>query len=128
MSDPMSPPMTCTRLYCDDNGDSHFQDFEIDLNSVQYAPPAPALDISASMPASSAFWFRFPKGWSDDAHPSPRRQLFIVLTGRVEGWTSLGDRRVFGPGDRLLMEDTSGPGHGARPIDGEATALVVALD
>ena len=117
----------CVRLYADDQGDSHFEDIEIEMSSIQYAPPAPALEISEPIEASSCFWFRFPKDWHDGAHPSPRRQLFIVLEGEVEGWTSKGDISTFRAGDRVLMEDTSGKGHGARPVNGEALAVVIAL-
>ncbi len=124
----MIKPVRCMRLFADEAGESHFEDIEIDMSTIQYAPPAPALDISEPTEASRFFWFRFPKDWHDAAHPSPRRQLFVVLEGQVEGWTSTGDARIFKPGDRLLMEDTIGRGHGARPLNGEALALVIALD
>jgi len=123
----MPKPIKCMRLFADDVGESHFEETEIDMSSVQYAPPAPPLEISAATEATQFFWFRFPKDWTDGAHPSPRRQLFVVLSGEVEGWTSRGERRIFRAGDRLLMEDTSGKGHGARPVNGETEALVVVL-
>lgn len=116
----MPNPITCTRLFADGNGDSYFEDIEISMTEVQYAPPAPALEISDPVEASRYAWLRLPADWSDDAHPSPHRQLCIVLAGAVEGRTSKGDRRVFGVGDRLLMEDTAGKGHGTRPLNGEA--------
>ncbi|MVO15631.1 hypothetical protein [Parasedimentitalea huanghaiensis] len=127
MANPDTTPVKCTRLYADPAGESHFEEIEFELSSVQYAPPAPALDISEPTAATSFFWLRFPRDWTDAAHPSPRRQLFIVIEGKVEGWTSGGETRVFGPGDRLLMEDTSGKGHGARPLQGDALAIVVVL-
>jgi hypothetical protein len=40
----------------------------------------------------------------------------------------MGITRVFETGDCLLMEDTTGKGHGARPLDGEASAIVIALE
>jgi len=123
----MPSPITCTRLFADDQGESHFEDIEIDMSSVQYAPPAPAVDLSAPTGSTQFHWFRFPRDWEDAAHPSPRRQLFVVLSGEVEGWTSTGETRNFKAGDRLLMEDVSGKGHGARSLDGEALAIVVAL-
>ena len=123
----MPAPVSCTRLFADKRGESHFEEFEIDMESIQYAPPAPALEISEPTVAKQYFWFRFPNGWHDAAHPSPRRQLFVVLEGEVEGWTSTGDTRIFRAGDRLLMEDTSGKGHGARPLNGEVLAVVIAL-
>ena len=123
----MPSPIKCTRLFSDESGESHFEDIEIDMSSIQYAPPAPALDISEPTDATQFFWFRFPKDWQDAAHPSPRRQLFVVLEGVVEGWTSTGEARTFRAGDRLLMEDLTGKGHGARPLNGEALAVVIAL-
>ncbi len=123
----MPNPVNCVRLYADQDGESHFEDFEIELTSIQYAPPAPPLEISEPIDAKQFFWFRFPEGWNDAAHPSPRRQMFVVLSGEVEGWTSKGEKRVFRAGDRLLMEDTTGKGHGARPVNGEALAIVIAL-
>ena len=124
----MPDAVKCVRLYADEAGESHFEDIEYSMASIQYAPPAPALEISEPTEATSFFWFRFPKDWSDAAHPSPRRQLFVVLEGEVEGWTSTGDTRTFRAGDRLLMEDTSGKGHGARPLNDEAVAVVIALE
>jgi hypothetical protein len=118
----MSNGIKCVRLFADENGESHFEDIEIDMSSIQYAPPAPALDISEPTDATKFFWFRFPENWCDAAHPSPRRQLFVVLEGEVEGWASTGDTRTF------RVEDTSGKGHGARPLNGEALAVVIALE
>jgi hypothetical protein len=124
----MSMPVTCCRLYANDTGESHFQEFSLETNAVQYAPPAPAFDVTAPLPASSAFFVRFPEGWDDRAHPSPRRQLFIVLEGEIEGSTGLGQSHIFRIGDHVLLEDTHGKGHGARPLKGEALAMIIALE
>jgi hypothetical protein len=124
----MTSPARFVRLFTDEDGESHFEDVEMPMSAVQYAPPAPALDLSDPLTATRVSWLRFPAHWNDDAHPSPRRQLFVVLAGRVEGWTSKGDTRHFEAGDCLLMEDTTGKGHGARPLDGEALAILVALE
>lgn len=123
----MPKPFKCARLFADEAGESHFEDVEFDMSSIQYAPPAPPLELSELIEAKGFFWFRFPEDWQDAAHPTPRRQLFVVLGGEVEGWTSGGKTRIFRPGDRLLMEDTTGKGHGARPLSGEASAIVIVL-
>jgi hypothetical protein len=124
----MPDPVRCVRLFADENGESHFEDFETSLELIQYAPPAPALGISEPVEARRFVWLRFPEDWQDAAHPSPRRQLFVALEGEVEAWTSGGDTRIFRPGDRVLMEDTSGKGHGARPVNGEALGIMIALE
>jgi hypothetical protein len=116
------------RLFADENGESYFEDIELRMREVQYAPPAPAVHLTDPIAATRLVWLRFPTDWNDAAHPSPRRQLFVCLAGEVEGWTSKGDRRRFRPGDCLLMEDTVGKGHGAKPLNGEALGIVVALE
>lgn len=124
----MISPAKCLRLFSDEDGETHFEEIEMPMTAIQYAPPAPAVLLSESIPATQVSWFRFPSDWNDAAHPSPRRQLFVVLAGEVEGSTSKGDKRRFRAGDCLLMEDTVGKGHGARPINGEATAIMIALE
>ena len=124
----MTNPVSCVRLYTDEFGESHFEDIEIPMSAIQYSPPAPALHLSEPVAATQFSWLRFPADWNDSAHPSPRRQLFVVLDGEVEGWTSNGEKRRFGAGDCLLMEDTSGKGHGARPLSGECSSIVIALE
>jgi redox-sensitive bicupin YhaK (pirin superfamily) len=72
---------------------------------------------------------RFPAGWDSELHPTPRRQLFVMLSGQFEGKTSGGAAMVFQPGDTVLMEDTTGLGHSARVIgEEEVLALMVHVD
>ena len=63
--------MRITRIWSDAEGTSHFDDAEVELESVDYAPPAPPLDISAPLPAERAILFEFPAGWFGDWHPRP---------------------------------------------------------
>ncbi|MGB3408560.1 MAG: hypothetical protein WBA67_13835, partial [Jannaschia sp.] len=123
----MFEPTRCLRLFNDEAGDSHFEEIQYGMSSIQYAPPAPPLVLSDPIAADRLSWFRFPEGWHDAAHPSPRRQVFILLEGVVEVWTSCGEVRRLAVGDRLLMEDTFGTGHGARPVDGPAFGVMIAL-
>ena len=60
----MPNPIKCTRLYADAEGESHFEDIEFDMASVQFAPPAPALDVSHPIDAKNFAWMRFPKHFS----------------------------------------------------------------
>lgn len=117
----------CLRLYADVNGESHIVEIAFPMEAIQFAPPAPPLFLTEPMPASQVSWLQFPSDWIDEAHPSPRRQLFALLSGAVEIWTSLGDRKTLAAGDCLLMEDTTGKGHGARPIGGTARGIMIAL-
>lgn len=67
----MPNPVKCTRLYADGEGESHFEDIEFDMASMQLAPPAPALDVSDPIDTTNVSWMRFPEGWHDAAHLPP---------------------------------------------------------
>ncbi len=116
------------RMFADKDGESHFEDLEVELNLMNYAPPAAPLNFLQFLPAAQTFWLGGASDWSGDTfHPSPRRQLICVLQGEVEQFTSDGASRRFAPGDVLLSEDTWGKGHSARFLSDEVLVLGIAL-
>jgi quercetin dioxygenase-like cupin family protein len=67
--------------------------------------------------ATTQITFRtWPVGQFLDWHPAPRRQFVIILEGQLEIGFGDGSRRVFGPGDARLVEDTTGQGHTTRVL------------
>src|SRR5712691_6735772 len=119
---------TYPRLYADADGESHFEDIEIDLASTDYAPPAPPLDLSSFTPATQIGFMRAPAGWSSDWHPSSSRNIFFVLSGEWEVTASDGEARRFAVGSVLLVEDTGGKGHASRVVSNtDSLAAVVQL-
>jgi hypothetical protein len=52
-----------------------------------------------------------PPGVIQDWHPAPQRQFVIILSGQLEIGFEDGSKKVFGPGDARLVEDTTGKGH-----------------
>lgn len=120
--------MRILRIWADDDGTSHVEDIDIELESIVYAPPAPPLDISAPFPAERALLATFPAGWFGDWHPSPRRQLYFGLGGRLEVEVGDGEVRHVGPGQVVLLEDLEGTGHTTRVVgDGPTTGAFVHL-
>jgi hypothetical protein len=118
-----------TRIWSDDAGTSHFEDVDIELESTDFAPPAPPLDISTPIRAERALFCEFPAGWFGAWHPSPRRQLYVGLGGRLEAEVGDGEVRRFGPGDVVLLEDLAGTGHTTRVVGEErSTCVFVQLD
>lgn len=121
--------MRITRIWSDDAGTSHFEDVDIELESTDFAPPAPPLDISTPIPAERTLFCEIPAGWFGDWHPSPRRQLYVGLGGRLEVEVGDGEVRRFGPGDVVLLEDLAGSGHTTRVVGEEhSTCVFVQLD
>jgi len=54
--------------------------------------------------------------------------LIVQIDGRVELEVSDGEKRVFGPGSVLLLEDTTGKGHVTRSLEpGPRATLIAAL-
>jgi hypothetical protein len=101
-------------LYTDNDGISHFRDVEVEFEAVNFAPPAPAVDLSRYMPAARFVFFKIPSGWFGDWHPAPRRQFFCCVSGEFEITAGDGETRTFVPGDVFLLEDISGGGHKSR--------------
>jgi hypothetical protein len=50
-------------------------------------------------------------GELQDWHPAPQRQFVIILSGQLEIGFEDGTKKVFGPGDARLVEDTTGTLH-----------------
>lgn len=118
--------MKYTRIFADSDGTSHFEDRDIDLEEIDFVPPAPSLFLSAFQQASQFAFCRIPAGWFGDWHPTPHHQFFFFLSGELEAEVSDGEVRRFGPGSVVQLEDTGGKGHVTRVIgDEDVLAAVV---
>jgi len=106
--------MRYVRLKADKGGESHFEQVAVDLNEADYRPPAPVLFVSHSYRADGLQFIRLPAGWSGDSIHPPKAQFLICLKGHLEVTVSDGEKRTFGPGDSIMMEDISGKGHRTR--------------
>jgi redox-sensitive bicupin YhaK (pirin superfamily) len=121
--------MKYTRVCVDAQGESHFEDVEVSMEDTIFAPPAPPLKLSEFIATSRFSFMSASPGWFGDWHPTPRRQFTLYLQGEIEAETSDGEIRRFGPGDAVLLEDTTGRGHRSRVIgDREAILAVVVLE
>ena len=116
--------MKITRVYSGDDGESHFEDVEIDL------APRGAIGSLSKLFEATGVLFRTTGGdYELDFHCAPRRQFVINLDGSVELETGDGSKRVLGPGDILLAEDTTGRGHISRSVDRQPRrSIFVTLD
>jgi len=121
------PTARYVRLYADSRGESHFSDEEMELRSVNFAPPAPPFNVSAFTPAKHFVLLQAPAGWFGDWHPTPYRQFFFFIVGEFDVRVSDGEVRRFGPGSILFVEDTTGRGHTTRNIGADALTAVVQL-
>jgi len=100
-----------TRVYSDDNGDSHFEDIAIALKDAGSIGK-----LSAVFPANGIIFREVAPSYDWDFHTAPQKQYIILLDGEIEIETSLGDKRIFKAGDVLLVEDITGKGHKTRNL------------
>ena len=114
-----------TRVYTGDDGESHFADLEIALGDLGAIGA-----MSKPQPAKSVTFRETGADYDLGFHNAPRRQYVIMLSGgRVELEVGSGERRILGPGDVLLAEDTTGRGHISRALDAEPRrSIFVALE
>jgi len=113
-----------TRVYSGDDGESHFEDVEIDL-----VDRGAIGSLSKLFDATGILFRTTGSDYDLDFHCAPRRQFVINLDGAVELETGDGSKRVLGPGDILLAEDTTGRGHISRSADGRPRrSIFVTLD
>jgi hypothetical protein len=108
--------MKYVRCYADPAGETHFSDVEIELTPVDFAPPAPLVNLSPSTPTEGLVFLSLPTGWYGDWHPAPRRQFCFVLRSSIELEVSDGEVRRFVPGGAFFVEDTTGKGHTYRVV------------
>ena len=95
-----------TRVYSDNKGDSHFENIEIPLKEAGNIGK-----LSAILPATGIIFREVEPSYDWNFHTAPQKQYIILLDGKIEIETSLGEKRIFKAGEVLLVEDTTGKGH-----------------
>ncbi len=113
------------RVYSDSLGESHFEDLIVNLNEIDFAPPAPPIFTSELNPSEQYGFIGVLPGWKSEWHPTPKRQFVFYLWGTIEAEVSDGEIRQFGPGSITLVEDIVGKGHKSRVVGNEQVVCVV---
>ena len=103
-----------TRVYSDSNGDSHFEDIEIPLKEAGKIGK-----LSDVLPATGVIFREVEPSYDWNFHTAPQKQYIILLDGKIEIETSLGEKRIFKAGEVLLVEDTTGKGHKTKNLQPE---------
>lgn len=102
-----------TRVFADDSGESHFEELLYPLTNG-----GPIGFLSERVKVKEVIFRKVLPSY-DDLHNAPEKQYVVLLDGAVEIETSTGERRVFDPGELLLMEDVTGKGHRSKNVKNE---------
>lgn len=116
-------PVKVTRLYTGTDGKTKVEEYEIPLKAQDKGT-----DLSVVVPAKSVQFRRTNKDYNLDWHPAPARQYVVTLSGESEVELEGGRKIHLGPGNILLVEDTTGQGHISRAIgSGDRISLYIPL-
>ena len=115
--------MKVTRVYSDKNGDSQFEDVDIELfDNGEIGRLSKNIDVKSMQ------FRKVSPDYDYDFHHAPQKQYIVLLDGGVEITTSLGETRQFQTGEILLMEDTTGKGHKTKNLErSERTSIFIHL-
>ncbi|MBK19353.1 MAG: hypothetical protein CMM52_11020 [Rhodospirillaceae bacterium] len=103
--------MELLEIYADADGETHFRRTEIEMELHDFAPPSQPINISKETASTSSLFLSAPPGWDEDFHPTPRKQLAVVLGGKATISVSDGDVIDVEPGNFLLLNDQDSKGH-----------------
>lgn len=124
-----NPVWTALCIYDGEDGRSRLIDLDIPVTHKATAPDGSAHWVGV---AGATRWGLAGDGSSPDHHAwhnSTHAGLSITLRGRWEIEAGDGTRRALGPGDMLVMLDTTGQGHRSWKIEEGASMVVgVGLD
>ena len=111
--------LSYTHLYSDAQGVSHFRDEKFTFKAAPSPTGTPgdqALSSYEIAGAHGATLLALKPGAVEDWHKAPRRMFLIALQGTSEVTAGDGEKRRFGPGTIVLMDDTTGKGHITRVV------------
>lgn len=116
--------MKITRLYVDEQGETHFEDRE-----VPWKESTAIGKLTEREPATGIIFRQVQADYDLDWHNAPRRQYIINLDASVQITVSDGETRILGPGEVFLVEDTHGKGHLSKAVDGKVRhCIFIPLD
>lgn len=121
--------MELVEIYADGAGETHFRKTRIELEMRDFAPPSQPIRVSAEMASTSSVFLVAPPGWDEEFHPTPRRQLAVMLEGEATITASDGETIPARPGTVVLLNDQDSKGHLTRVQgDKDAAFLLIGQD
>ena len=107
------------RIYTGSDGQSHFEGIDL-----KYEQSGNSASTPWERPEGMTFRTQVP-GTDMGLHCAPRRQYIVSLSGQVEVGLGGGEKRIFGTGDVMLADDTSGQKHTTRVVGNEPRVSII---
>ncbi|MCB0718550.1 MAG: DUF861 domain-containing protein [Bacteroidetes bacterium] len=116
------------RIVADAKGGSAFIDDEMRMFEMSQGPNIPPTAATGPIRSRAMTILCPPAGGEAGWHAAPRQLINIVLSGKVEVEVTSGEKREFGPGDVIQLEDTTGKGHVTRVLSDEGACFASVTD
>ena len=113
--------MTVFHLHGDDDGETHLRTVELPERDTEHGRVRNIGDIATTTAGLGGFVERKP---DVGMHNAPRRQLLVVLEGRLEIVTSTDEQQVLHPGDVLFADDVGTKGHISRDVGDDRLSIM----
>ncbi len=120
--------MNYVRIYTGPDGETHFEDLEMETTVREFTANVPPVTISQTFAGTGVFFVstKVTSEFEDvEFHTVPRKMLVIQVKGTSEQETSDGTKRLFYPGDVALVEDVTGKGHRSRYLGEEVLYAMI---
>jgi len=117
--------MKITRVYADEQGETHLGVLEVPRHDAPLGPPPnPVGRMTERIPVSSLVTFSAPARTGATWHSAPQPYICIVLSGEGEVVVSDGATLRVGPGELIFFDDVTGKGHITRAVTDLHVALI----
>ena len=113
------------KIYGTEDGETHFEDVEEEMEYKDYAPPAPLISVTPHASATGTVVIGFPAGWSGGLHDAPKHQWMTMLSGSLEVSVTDGEKRTLVAGMVALALDAGSKGHRTRVVGDEDSFMMV---
>ncbi len=104
--------ISITRIWADENGESHFGTKEIEIHDCGNIG-----SVSNLIPGKGVMFRKTPANYNYSWHTAPRKQFIVNLDAAVEIKVSDGGIQTINPGEVFFVEDTWGKGHFSKSVE-----------
>lgn len=120
----MANTKSYVRVITTHTGESAFEEAHIPLAPEVVAHSLPTFMIGSMSSRPGALYLLCPE-FDSAPHTAPREQWIVMLRGFITIEVTDGSTRSFGPGDLVLVTDTTGKGHRTRAVGNPVEALFI---
>ncbi len=113
------------KIYGSEDGETHFEDVEMEMEYKDYAPPSPLIAVTPHMSATGTVAIGFPSGWFGGFHAAPKHQWMTFTAGKMEICVTDGEKRIFEAGTAVLQMDAGSKGHSTRIVGDDDCFMIV---